>query len=89
MRPDLEGNTVRFRDSRLEHNHSLECRPMFVVFNGLADIKPFQITYSFYADNLPRMNKGEVNILVKRDDLDVPNLPEILESKQDKPGKAQ
>ncbi|GAO03722.1 hypothetical protein PSR1_02606 [Anaeromyxobacter sp. PSR-1] len=82
-RPDIRGNTVSFRERRLEHSHGLDCKPVLVAFNSLTDIRPFQISYSFYADNLPRMDEGELNIIVKREDLDTPNLPAVVETKKE------
>jgi hypothetical protein len=73
----VEGTTVTYRQMRLAHGSTTECARVFVVFDSIDAIRPFQVAYSFYADNLPRRCEGHLSIVPERVYENELMLPEI------------
>jgi len=55
---------VKYRVDKLKHRIQKYLKPVYVLFESIDQAKPFNISYSILADNLPEPSNGNLNIVI-------------------------
>ena len=55
---------VNYRVDKLKHGIQKYLKPVYVLFESIDQAKPFNISYSILADNLPEPSNGNLNIVI-------------------------
>lgn len=57
---------VNYRLDKLKHGIQKYLKPVYVLFESIDQAKPFNISYSILADNLPEPSNGDLNIILNK-----------------------
>lgn len=72
------GYEIEMYIDKLKHNTSKELSNLYVIFKDYNSVSSFNIEYNIKTDDLPEVEKGEIHVIIEKENGNQENLPEEI-----------